>query len=86
MSSFRTLHHDNFAGLYPLAAKFDAGWSSPVARQAHNLKVIGSNPIPAPKTIARQVPDPAGFVVLGLGKPECSRPWTIAQSHLADGA
>ena len=21
----------------------DAGWSSPVARQAHNLKVIGSN-------------------------------------------
>ena len=32
-----------------LAAKFAAGWSSPVARQAHNLKVIGSNPIPAPK-------------------------------------
>ena len=27
----------------------DAGWSSPVARQAHNLKVIGSNPIPATK-------------------------------------
>ena len=26
-----------------------AGWSSPVARQAHNLKVIGSNPIPATK-------------------------------------
>ena len=26
---------------------FIAGWSSPVARQAHNLKVIGSNPIPA---------------------------------------
>ena len=25
----------------------NAGWSSPVARQAHNLKVIGSNPIPA---------------------------------------
>jgi hypothetical protein len=31
------------------ACLFDAGWSSPVARQAHNLKVIGSNPIPAPK-------------------------------------
>ena len=29
----------------PLAA----GWSSPVARQAHNLKVVGSNPTPAPK-------------------------------------
>jgi hypothetical protein len=29
-----------------------AGWSSPVARQAHNLKVIGSNPIPATKYTA----------------------------------
>ena len=27
--------------------KHDAGWSSPVARQAHNLKVVGSNPTPA---------------------------------------
>ena len=26
-----------------------AGWSSPVARQAHNLKVGGSNPPPATK-------------------------------------
>ena len=25
----------------------NAGWSSPVARQAHNLKVAGSNPAPA---------------------------------------
>src|SRR3546814_3037708 len=25
----------------------DAGWSSPVARQAHNLKVTGSNPVTA---------------------------------------
>ena len=24
-----------------------AGWSSPVARQAHNLEVAGSNPAPA---------------------------------------
>ena len=31
--------------------RFNAGWSSPVARQAHNLKVIGSNPIPATKLI-----------------------------------
>ena len=29
--------------------KVDAGWSSPVARQAHNLKVTGSNPVPATK-------------------------------------
>jgi hypothetical protein len=28
---------------------FIAGWSSPVARQAHNLKVGGSNPPPATK-------------------------------------
>src|ERR1051326_1072562 len=27
----------------------NAGWSSPVARQAHNLKVEGSNPSPATK-------------------------------------
>ena len=26
-----------------------AGWSSLVARQAHNLKVVGSNPAPATK-------------------------------------
>ena len=28
---------------------YDAGWSSLVARQAHNLKVVGSNPTPATK-------------------------------------
>ena len=26
---------------------FDAGWSSLVARRAHNPKVVGSNPAPA---------------------------------------
>ena len=30
---------------------FIAGWSSLVARQAHNLKVLGSNPSPATKLI-----------------------------------
>ena len=30
-----------------LEHRFIAGWSSPVARQAHNLKVGGSNPPPA---------------------------------------
>ena len=34
---------------YPGRSKFIAGWSSPVARQAHNLKVVGSNPTPATK-------------------------------------
>ena len=34
------------------AANFGAaGWSSPVARQAHNLKVVGSNPTPATNAI-----------------------------------
>src|SRR5690242_21613146 len=33
-----------------------AGWSSPVARQAHNLKVVGSNPTPA--TSAHSPPPP----------------------------
>ncbi len=31
---------------------FGAGWSSPVARQAHNLKVAGSNPAPATNKMA----------------------------------
>ena len=30
------------------ALSSEAGWSSLVARQAHNLKVAGSNPAPAP--------------------------------------
>ena len=41
-------------------ARFGAGWSSPVARQAHNLKVVGSNPTPATKllhVIKRLKPD-----------------------------
>lgn len=33
----------------PSLNKNVAGWSSPVARQAHNLKVVGSNPTPATK-------------------------------------
>ena len=33
-----------------------AGWSSPVARRAHNPKVVGSNPAPATKKTT------AGFV------------------------
>jgi hypothetical protein len=40
-----------------------AGWSSPVARQAHNLKVIGSNPIPATKKKASCASALAGFFI-----------------------
>jgi hypothetical protein len=39
-----------------------AGWSSPVARQAHNLKVVGSNPTPATKQTTRPC---AGFFCWG---------------------
>jgi hypothetical protein len=42
--------------------RFIAGWSSPVARQAHNLKVIGSNPIPATRQQALE----SGFRFQGL--------------------
>ena len=41
-----------------LRSSINAGWSSPVARQAHNLKVRGSNPLPA--TIKQPGPK-AGF-------------------------
>ena len=47
----------NFAGLQSLdkvlfnkRITHDAGWSSLVARRAHNPKVVGSNPTPATKT------------------------------------
>ena len=37
-----------------LLDNIDAGWSSPVARQAHNLKVAGSNPAPATNLFSMQ--------------------------------
>jgi hypothetical protein len=43
----------------------DAGWSSPVARQAHNLKAAGSNPAPATNT----------FPVF----PPCDRPASLVE-------
>src|SRR5690606_21798222 len=38
-----------------------AGWSSPVARQAHNLKVRGSNPLPATNQRPAKWKSLAGF-------------------------
>src|SRR5207249_12235869 len=43
----RALALPKIQGRCNVESRFNAGWSSPVARQAHNLKVIGSNPIPA---------------------------------------
>ena len=42
------------------APHFDAGWSSMVARRAHNPKVVGSNPAPA--TSFRKTSLMAGFL------------------------
>ena len=40
-----------------------AGWSSPVARKAHNLEVVGSNPTPATSPLFRGgLPDPVFFL------------------------
>ena len=46
--------------------KNNAGWSSPVARQAHNLKVAGSNPAPATKFHNSLVPQGAGLLSYAL--------------------
>jgi hypothetical protein len=56
---------------------FGAGWSSPVARQAHNLKVAGSNPAPAtnartyedthkPTDITQTTPSPLATMPAGF--------------------
>ncbi len=45
-----------------------AGWSSPVARQAHNLKVVGSNPTPATTEALNSLDiiNPPGACLAGL--------------------
>ena len=44
----RAAAFSSLLAIYGLARRYGAaGWSSPVARQAHNLKVVGSNPTPA---------------------------------------
>jgi hypothetical protein len=56
---------------YRTGAEFgDAGWSSPVARQAHNLKVPGSNPGPAPKrrTALRAIAGPFAFWLRAIAR------------------
>src|SRR3569833_1560501 len=49
----------------------DAGWSSPVARQAHNLKVAGSNPAPATK---QKSPASAGLCCCSRQSASMKRP------------
>ena len=45
--SYTTSHSPKKKSLPTHTTILIAGWSSPVARQAHNLKVAGSNPAPA---------------------------------------
>jgi hypothetical protein len=47
--------------------KDDAGWSSPVARWAHNPKVAGSNPAPATKLLIGGVAQLAEHRVCNAG-------------------
>jgi hypothetical protein len=56
----------------PIRFTIGAGWSSPVARQAHNLKAAGSNPAPA-TTLILHCQD-AGVTDGGIarGKPQQS--------------
>jgi hypothetical protein len=57
----RTNCHAVCLGVFCLWQKpGNAGWSSPVARQAHNLKAAGSNPAPATNKTS---PQQAGFFV-----------------------
>src|SRR5690606_24031966 len=58
-----------------------AGWSSLVARQAHNLKVAGSNPAPAPNFGNPVSLILTGFFVCGSGVREmgnAAKIWIMA--------
>ena len=52
--------------------KNTAGWSSPVAREAHNLEVVGSNPAPA--TLARHLLDPVIGGLFSLSERQTALP------------
>ena len=57
-------------GLTPVLCPHAAGWSSLVARRAHNPKVVGSNPTPATIEYAVQAPFSEGASCcpgIGLG-------------------
>ena len=57
----------------PLRCLNDAGWSSLVAREAHNLEVVGSNPAPAIETPVSKRFRPRGFFVREPRHPAKSR-------------
>jgi hypothetical protein len=65
------------AAAVPLA-KHDAGWSSPVAREAHNLEVAGSNPVPAIYN------EPQGLKTLGFFIAHSIQPWGLPYGSEVD--
>ena len=73
-------------GVWSRASHFDAGWSSPVARQAHNLKVVGSNPTPATKPSAgdNRPENPAKST--SSHRPPSSAPCPVSHGSVAVGA
>ena len=56
----------------------NAGWSSPVAREAHNLEVAGSNPVPA--THNPRVPSTVPWGLFLRGFPISSSPLPARQA------
>ncbi len=48
---------------YTIIVEYDAGWSSPVARRAHNPKVGGSNPPPATNNKKTPICDRCFFII-----------------------
>ena len=70
-----------------------AGWSSPVARQAHNLKVTGSNPVPATKTNSTTISKfcKSAPAECKLFDPQCPATrgafcvWAVTSDRFADG-
>ena len=77
---------------FPHTQRFGAGWSSPVARQAHNLKVAGSNPAPATNittpprnTTARRLAPRGPFDVPGRTTRAARRPWIGPPAQRGEG-
>ena len=67
-----------------------AGWSSPVARQAHNLKVTGSNPVPATILICKASPEKSGEALCcpdagHSGNIDANSPWSSTASVAPTG-
>jgi hypothetical protein len=67
-----------------------AGWSSPVARQAHNLKVVGSNPAPAPKSFKKPRAFAPGLLCVSGKIPQalscsCRKPASVAPGSIGSG-